>query len=163
MSKFAAQTSVSVEKSQQEIRTLLQRYGASHYMTGDDNEAGRSFVQFSAKDRSVRFVLSLPNRSENRFWFTAGRNVRRSDNSAYEAWEQACRQKWRALVLCIKAKLEAVESGISEFEDEFLAHIILPGGGTVGEFIRPQIEESYRLGAMPPGISGFLPPPKSQV
>lgn len=74
-------------------------------------------------------------------------------------WEQGCRQAWRALTLCIKAKLEAVSAGISEFEDEFLAHIVLPGGGTVSQWIRPQIENAYLTGDMPPGIAGLLPAP----
>ncbi len=64
-------------------------------------------------------------------------------------WEQACRQKWRALYLVIKAKLEAVESGISCFEDEFLANIVLPDGSLVGNFMRPQIEQVYSSGNMP--------------
>jgi len=59
-------------------------------------------------------------------------------------WEQACRQKWRALCLAIKAKLEAVESGISHFEDEFLSQIIDPiTKKTVGELIRPELEQRY--------------------
>lgn len=81
---------------------------------------------------------------------TAVRGHRRSDADAYKAWEQACRQKWRALCLCIKAKLEAVEAGISVFEDEFLANIVDPvSGRTVGEVMRPQIAVSYERGGVP--------------
>jgi hypothetical protein len=60
------------------------------------------------------------------------------------------RQRWRALALVIKAKLEAVEAGITIFEEEFLAHIVLPDGRTAGEYMVPQIEESYRTKQMPP-------------
>ncbi|GAG36103.1 unnamed protein product [marine sediment metagenome] len=59
------------------------------------------------------------------------------------------RQKWRALSLVIKAKLEAVESGISIFEEEFLAHIVLPDGRTIGDFMIPQIKTIYSSGKMP--------------
>jgi hypothetical protein len=38
----------------------------------------------------------------------------------------------------IKTKLEAVESGITEFEAEFYAHTVLPGGQTVYEATREQ-------------------------
>jgi len=48
-----------------------------------------------------------------------------------------------------KAKLEAVEAGISVFDEEFLAHIVLPDGRTVGQFMTPQIEEVYAHGRMP--------------
>lgn len=69
---------------------------------------------------------------------------------AYEAWEQACRSRWRALYLIIKAKLEAVDSGISTIEREFLYDIVLPDGKTVGEYMAPQIEAAYTTGEMPP-------------
>jgi hypothetical protein len=79
----------------------------------------------------------------------------RTASSAVEQFEQACRQRWRALALVIKAKLEAVESGITCFEDEFLAHIILPSGQQVGEWLRPQLKLAYDKGSMP----ALLPPP----
>ena len=63
----------------------------------------------------------------------------RDEAGAQKAWEQACRQRWRALSLCIKAKLEACESGITTFEEEFLAQLVLPGGVTVAEKIMPSI------------------------
>jgi hypothetical protein len=56
----------------------------------------------------------------------------------------ASREGWRALVLAIKAKLEAVEAGITTFETEFLAHIVLPDGRTVGEHAIPKLEETLR-------------------
>ena len=49
-----------------------------------------------------------------------------------------CRQRWRALNLAIKAKLEAVESGIVTFDQEFLAHIVGPSGQTVKPLIALQ-------------------------
>jgi hypothetical protein len=64
-------------------------------------------------------------------------------------YDQAVRQRWRALVLVLKAKLEAIESGISSFEDEFLAQTVLPDNTTVGGFMRPQLDRAYELGVMP--------------
>jgi hypothetical protein len=49
----------------------------------------------------------------------------------------------------VKAKLEAVESGITTFEAEFLAHFGVPGGGTFGEWAIPQLEKASRTGKMP--------------
>lgn len=49
----------------------------------------------------------------------------------------------------VKAKLEAIETGISSFDSEFMANIVLPGGGTVGEWMGPQIERAYLTGAVP--------------
>ena len=54
----------------------------------------------------------------------------------------------------IQAKLEAVECGISMFEDEFMANIVLPGGQTVSDFMKPQIEKAYELGTPPQLLPG---------
>lgn len=155
MSQYASNTSVSVDKSLSEIQRTIERYGASQFGYATDSLRGLASVQFSAHDRHVRFVLKLPNRSDKAFCETAT-GKERSRDAALKSWEQACRQKWRALALCIKAKLEAVESEISEFEDEFMAHIILPGGGTVGQLMRPQIEHAYLTNEPPSGIAGML-------
>ena len=107
-------------------------------------------IGFSLANRQIRFVLPLPDKQEQKFWFTPERRTKRSEKQAYEAWEQACRSRWRALYLIIKAKLEAVESGISTIEREFFYDIVLPDGKTVGEFMAPQIETAYKTGEMPP-------------
>ena len=63
------------------------------------------------------------------------------------------RQKWRALALIVKAKLEAVESGIVTFEEEFAMHMILPDGRRVAEHVMPAIEQSYASGNVPPMLA----------
>ena len=80
------------------------------------------------------------------------------DGAQRSAWEQACRQRWRPLLLIIRAKLEAVESDITTLESEFLANIVLPNGGTVGDWLVPQIEEVYGTGRMPPMLGATLDP-----
>ena len=61
---------------------------------------------------------------------------------------------WRALRLVIQAKLEAVEAEITTFEEEFLAHIVLPDGQTVAQHVQPRVESMYREGKM----QALLPP-----
>ena len=107
---------------------------------------GKAFIGFTMYDRQIKFILPLPSKDEFKKTPT-GRD--RSENSQYEVWEQACRQRWRALTLVIKAKLEAVECGISVFEDEFMANIVLPSGETVSDFMKPQIEQAYINGTVP--------------
>lgn len=157
MAKYAAGTQVSVEKSRAEIERTLERYGANQFSYARDDDLGKVCIQFSAKHRLIRFVLTLPKRDEKRFRWNR-RGQMRSDDLAYREWEQACRELWRALAIAIKAKLECVESGISEFEDEFLAHIVLPDGKTAGEWLRPQIEQAYLLESMPRSLLA-LPSP----
>lgn len=113
-------------------------------------------VGFRMEGRHVKFVLAMPARDDRRFTHHS-RGVRTADAAAKE-WDQAVRQRWRALALVIKAKLEAVESGISVFEDEFLANIVLPSGESAGDWMRPQIAEAYRVGTMP-ALLPMLPSP----
>lgn len=144
MPRYAANTNVSSELSRLEIEKTLIRYGADNFAYATAN--GQALIGFTMNERQIKFILPLPKKEEFKYTPT-GRD--RSENSQYEAWEQACRQRWRALHLVIKAKLEAVECGISEFEDEFMANVVLPGGKTVGEFMKPQIESAYINGEIP--------------
>ena len=101
------------------------------------------------ENRRIRFILELPDPDD--FRLTNHSPPReRSARVQREAHDQACRQRWRALLLVIKAKLEAVTAGISTIEAEFLANIVLPDNSSAGEWMLPQIDRAYRTGAMPP-------------
>lgn len=152
MTRYAEQTSVSSDRSRAEIEQTLRRYGAQSFAYGW--EADRAVVMFRAHDRHVRFMLPMPDPQAREFTHTPTRGTPRTAAQAYEAWEQACRQRWRALALVIKAKLEAVAAGITEFEDEFLAHMLLPSGETVGQWARPQLAIAYESGTMPALLPG---------
>lgn len=146
---YAADTSVPVDRSRAEIESTLKRYGATHF--GYMTDPHRAVIMFQARGRSVRFSLSLPDRRlfADRTDKRTGLRKPRTMTEIDKAYEQACRTRWRALALVIKAKLEAVVSGITTFENEFLAHVVLPTGGTVGEWLAPQLEASYKSGGMP--------------
>jgi len=150
MTRYAANTDVTSEKSRGEIEKTLARYGADQFFYGWDRD--RATIGFRMENRRVQFVLPLPDRNDDEFIYTPAKKYLRSDRDAEAAYEQAVRQKWRALALVVKAKLEAVESGITTFEDEFLAHIVLPNGQRVGDFMVPQIATAYETGKMPPLI-----------
>ncbi|WP_017941680.1 hypothetical protein [Thioalkalivibrio sp. ALE6] len=151
MPRYAENTSVASDKSRAEIEATLRRYGASGFMYGWQGNI--AVVAFEMQSRRVRFELPMPDPTEDEFALTpTGRE--RSPDQVEKHWEQACRQRWRALALVIKAKLEAVESGITEFEDEFLAHIQLPDGQTAGAWMRPQIDRAYQTGQMPALLPG---------
>jgi hypothetical protein len=152
VARYAESTNVGSDKSRAEIERILARYGADSFMYGwQVNEA---VLAFRAKGRNVKFVLPMPDRNSREFTHTPERQYARSAAQAEEAFEQAVRQRWRALALVIKAKLEAVEAGITMFEDEFLAHIMLADGTTVGQWARPQLERVYSSGEMPALLPG---------
>lgn len=148
MSRYAQNTDVTSDRSRNEIERTLQRYGADQFFYGW--QEGGATLGFRMHSRRVQFILPLPDRNADEFRYTPSRGYERSQKDWDAAYEQAIRQKWRALALVVKAKLEAVESGITSFEEEFLAHIVLPNGQRVGAFMVPQIATAYQTGAMPP-------------
>lgn len=145
MSRYAADTSVSQDKSRNEIEATLKRYGATSFMFAINPDS--AVIGFIIEGRQIRFVLPMPDPNDRAF--THHSQGERVPSAAKKAWEQAGRQRWRALALIIKAKLEAVASGIVTLEEEFLAHTVLPDGSTVGQFMKPQLEIAYERGSMP--------------
>ncbi len=141
MARFAATTSVPVERSRQEIEAVLRRYGADQFVSGWEH--GRAMLGFRVHDRMVRFELPLPQVTDYEWKW----NATESQKQHHIAQDE--RQRWRALLLVIKAKLEAVESKIATFESEFLAHIVMPNNRTVGELLIPQIAAAYETKKMP--------------
>lgn len=151
--RYAADTAVTVAKSRDEIERTLARYGADAFGYLTEPKAAR--LAFRVGGRHIRFHLPLPDPDDDEFVFAvmgARGRQRRTEEARARAVEQASRQRWRALLLIIKAKLEAVAAGITTIEDEFLAHTVLPDGSTVGEWARPQLAEAYRIGAMPTSL-----------
>ena len=147
---FAESTSVPVERSRAEIERLLSKHKCTKFMAGVDHEAHRATVQFQAHNRIVKFEISLPNALDPKYKRIKNSYLQRTQGGIDKVVEQENRTKWRALLLVIKAKLEAVESNIATFEDEFLAHVLLPNQQTVAEYIGPTVAQIYETGQMPP-------------
>lgn len=146
MTRYAESTGVAPERSRAEIEATLKRYGADGFMYGWQDD--HALIAFRLGGRQMRFVMAMPDPAGRDLTHTATGKAR-TPKQAKAAYEQAVRQRWRALALVIKAKLEAVESGITTIEDEFLAHIVLPDGQSVGQWMRPQIRAAYKSGDMP--------------
>lgn len=160
MRRFAEDTSVSPERSRSEIEATLKRYGADAFGFGTDGS--RSFVQFRAHNKQIRFLVTAPDRSSKEIRLHKSGYLR-TERQIKDATDQAVRQRWRALLLVVKAKLEAVASGITTFEEEFMAHIVLPDGRTAGQAILPAIDTAYKNGALPRLSFLGLPAPTETI
>jgi hypothetical protein len=148
---YAKDTSVSVSKTEAEIKAVIRKYGATSFASFETTAA--AMIAFEMEDRRIVFKLPLPDKGAREYRVTpTGKD--RGEAPALAAWEQACRSRWRALFLCIKAKLESVEAGIETFDDAFLAHIQMPDGLTVGEHVRPKIAIAYQSESMPSLLPG---------
>ena len=122
---YAEDTKVPIVQSRSSIETMLRRAGASRIMSMDE-----------ALEAVVLFML-------------AGRLIKLRVEIAGDAKDQQRRAIWRAVLLVVKAKIEAVAQGITTVEQEWLAHVVLPDGTTVGQWIEPRLQLAYERGEMP--------------
>lgn len=144
MRRFAEDTVVTVEKSKAQIERLLMDFKATAFMSATNQDM--AMIVFTMANRNIKFVVPLPKIAE----FEGKRDPQR-------AMEQTTRTRWRALNLALKAKLEMAATGITTFEDEFLAHIVMPDGQTVGQMTKPRIAIAYETGEVRPLLEGPRP------
>src|SRR4051794_17060435 len=97
---YAEKTTVPVERSRAELERTLTRYGATAF--GYLTDPHKAVIMFEAHGRRIRFDLPLPDRTSREFTISPT-GKKRPDTAALASWEQACRQKWRALNLAVKA------------------------------------------------------------
>jgi hypothetical protein len=131
---YAADTKTPVAQTRAEIEGQLARFGATAFAFA--MQAKGATVMFECSGRRVRFELPL----------------QKDTTEAKTARHQ--RERWRALFICIKSKLVAVECKIETFEEAFLAHVVLPDGATVGDRVGPQVADQYKGGSMPLMLAG---------
>lgn len=147
--RYAAETEVPVDRSKRQIEDLLRSRQAEAYHTGWD--ATRDIIEFGWKGKQIRFVLPRP---EAKDFCVSDRGYSRTQTQIRQAMEQADRQRWRALYLVVRAKIEAVEAGLAIFEEEFLSFIVVPGRNqTLGEILVPMLTAGkFDVSrALPPG------------
>lgn len=144
MARYASQTSVPAERSKAEIERIVASYGASGFVSGWNHSAAS--VMFEMRGRRVRFSLPLPGLNDKAY--------DRSRVGRKTAWERDCRQRWRALLLCIKAKLEAVESKIVSFDEEFMPYVVMANGCTIAEQLLPKMAAICETGRLLPLLPG---------
>lgn len=154
--RYAEGTNVSSMQSRIEIERTIMRFGAKNFATFQTDQ--RAAIMFEIRGRRVKFELQLPDREANGIkTFRQGSMwMRRTESAWEEHYEKAVREKWRALALLIKAKLAAVDAGITTVEDELLAQTIVPtadGAATVSEVMQSQITEAYERNMVPAGLN----------
>lgn len=135
-STYAQDTKVPVERSQGEIRNMLIKRAATDFTVSEKTDS--FIIGFRSEKRSIVMKVPLPQRPSEK-----------ATQASIKTYEQLCRARWRALVLCLKAKFVSIDAKVTTFEDEFMAHIFLPNGKTVGDEMREHIEYAYSQGKMP--------------
>ena len=151
MSRYASQTSVSVDRTESEIKKVLLHYGADDIVTGQSSASRRAFVQFMFRGMRMQVNIVMPDQSETRFTLSDS-GKERNEDVARASWMQACRQQWRVLLLLIKANLEAIENGIMRPQDAFLPWLLLPDGRNVSEAVSNGLTQWLESGAQPKAL-----------
>jgi len=147
---FAKKTKVSVEHSKMELERLVGTMGATDYMTYSGE--GGEIIGFKVKGFVIK--MKIPPIHPERFSKTpTGRE--RTEEQTNRVLQQERMRLWRALILMIKAKWEAIQEGITTLENEFLPHMMLPNKQTVREYLGPQLETLLKAGKMPPMLPGL--------
>lgn len=141
--RYASGTSVQVGKSRDELERLLDRVGADSVATMRDGTAAA--VAFRLNGRNYLLRLNYPSIEEIE---TLPSGRRRALNAQETYKDQLIRERWRALVLLVKAKMVAIDSGITSPEREFLAHAMLPTGLTLGEHLDENPEQLVTTGRL---------------
>ncbi len=165
--RYAAQTTVSADKTEQEMKALLKKHGADGRVIGE--HGGRLVIEFGLHGRHIRFETRIPDLDDTRYLHDEG-NYKYKERPASlrrTMWEADERQRWRSLLLRIKARLEELADR-AEMQDEepgtvdlgalttevFTAQLVLPNNQTVLDWAAPQIDEAYRTKRMPPLLPG---------
>lgn len=127
---YADRTAVSVVDTIAEIRRVIVKHGGDQFVFGVTEES--VLIGFTKDGRQIR--MSVPQDPKQ---------------------DQRNKALCRALLLVTKAKLEAVAAGVSVFENEFLANIVLPDGKLVGQQTRQAIAAAYEGRTMPPLLPDY--------
>ena len=143
MTRYAANTTVTVEKSRNEIERTMTRFGATSVAFLRDDETRMVIIGFKKDGRAYRFNLPLPNRED--FLSYKRKNAysvtKRTPEQTTKAVEQEERRLFRSLANYIKAVLDAIDSGITNADQALLPHLILPSGQTVSETAQHQLAD----------------------
>jgi hypothetical protein len=152
---YASGTTVPVERSRAEIDTVLAKAGASSVGILNDSEKGIAVVAFALHGARFRIEVPLPTDADALPRARKIRGWQWRTQSAKDDWvraerDQLTRERWRAVLLLIKSKLEIVRIGLSSFEREFLADMVLPDGRTAAETIGPYMRDLLTNGYTAP-------------
>jgi len=147
---YAAETTVSVEKSLAELRQILKRYESSGFAYLEDGENQCETVAWKMGGRPYRITISVPHYASNECWFT-DTGKRRTEAQAKAYAGQIHRQRWRAVVLVVKAMLEGGEAMGFDPEQLMIPYLVLTDGRTLAELAPehvPQIQARGWVGLL---------------
>ncbi len=156
---YATGTKVDTSRSKVEIERTLERFGATAFMFGRDDDEHVFIVAFRREGRAYRFVLPIPDRESFRYnkprYSYENHGRERADATIDKMTDQETKRRFRSLANFVKATLDAIDSGIIDFDTAMMPHLVLPDGRTMAHTIGPQVEAA--LEGRTPNLSLALP------
>lgn len=141
---YAEGTTVDAGKSRLEIERLLQRHECSHI--GVMHEPERAIIYFQRKGWAVQMAVPLPGSKDAPNQRRTQQGWRWTTDSQRREWvEQKSKERWRQLLLVLKAKFTALEEGVETFEQGFFAYLVV-GGVHLGEKLLPAVRQAQEKG-----------------
>ena len=131
-------TAVAVERSQGEIRKLLQKYGAQRFQfsEGEGMDARQwvalEFVHAANFERPHLIRISVPLKllDEEALKEKADRAYSKTYlQLKNELFDKESRRIWRVIYFMLKSRMESVAEEVETFEQAFLPHIVDPASG----------------------------------
>jgi hypothetical protein len=146
MTGYASGTSVSADRSIDQIKSYLRKRGADKIMTMEEGDSAA--LMFMMEGRVIRFWIQMPEIHD--FLITDAGRERKLD-VARKLVDDEWKRRWRVLAIVLKGKFELVDSGIVELEEEFLSHIVTEDGRTIYQHMKPALDGGSQqlVGTMP--------------
>jgi hypothetical protein len=161
MASYAEGTRVPIEKTRLDIKSELRKRGAQQIMFHDDWDRGFTVIAFALNGSAYLNYLPLPTLDSIPARIS-GNGHYRSEEARRDLAERESARLHRSLFLLIKAKLVAVEDGITTTEQEFFKDLVVWSESgqqtTVYEWYAPQVKHLQSTGLQPPLLPAVAEP-----
>ena len=137
-------TSVSISKSQDELRKLLLRHEGSSvaFVSEPEKEGFQAMVPIDGKLYHVRIMarmrVCLPKNIKGRHY--RGRWI--APRTVNDEREAEARRIWRVIYYHVKSVFDTADAGVMEFRELILPYIVTKDGGTIAEHILPKLDQA---------------------
>lgn len=123
--RFAQETGCSVEHTQIDIREVINKFNGTE--VSFENGPPTGSIYFSIGEFKLKMSFQYPNYENFESRKNGDGRLYHSKEQQDEAYDQVLRMKWRTLWYFLKAKLQAIENEIAEFEKEFSGYVQVLG------------------------------------
>ena len=132
-------TTITVERSQAEIKRMLSKIGAMKLVLIDEDDLGES---------QIVFVIDAPDGFRTMYQIRQPALVKGRTKKMMRR-----RLAWLATARLLEAKIDAILAGMTTIEKEFAAYTVLPDGSSLLDHHREIVSHNYDQG---PPLLGFV-------